>query len=104
MKLRFTPRATEDIFDIANYFSSRNEEAGQRVRAAIYECLQTILLFPHSGRPQKLGQVRKFVTPRYKYLIYYLAEDSADEIVVLNVKHPAREREHQDMESSRLGD
>ena len=36
------------------------------------------------------------MTPRYNYLIYYVAEDSVDEIVVLNVKHPARAREHQD--------
>ncbi len=51
--------------------------------------------FPYRA-PQKLGQVRKFVTPRYNYLIYYVPEDSVDEIVVLNVKHPARAREHQD--------
>jgi plasmid stabilization system protein ParE len=94
MKLRFTPRATEDIVEIGSYFSERNP--GHRVRAAIYEGLQTLLLFPHTGRSQKLGQVRKFVTPRYNYLIYYVAGDSVDEIVVLNVKHPARAREHQD--------
>jgi plasmid stabilization system protein ParE len=96
MKLRFTPRATEDIIEIGSYFSERNTDAGHRVRGAIYEGLQTLLLFPHAGRPQKLGQVRKFVTPRYNYLIYYVTEDSVDEIVVLNVKHPARAREHQD--------
>lgn len=70
MRLRFTPRATEDIIEIGNYFSERNPDAGQRVRAAIYEGLQTLLLFPHAGRPQKLGQARKFVTRRYSYLIY----------------------------------
>ena len=58
MKLRFTPRATEDIVEIGNYFSDRNPYAGQRVRAAIYEALQTLLLFPHAGRLQKLGRVR----------------------------------------------
>lgn len=46
--------------------------------------------------PKSSVRFGKFVTPRYNYLIYYVAEDSVDEIVVLNVKHPARAREHQD--------
>jgi plasmid stabilization system protein ParE len=96
MKLRFTPRATEDVVEIGNYFSERNPEAGQRVRAVIYESLQTLLLFPNAGRLQKLGRVRKFVTQRYGYLIYYLADEAGEEIVVLNVKHPARERDFDD--------
>ena len=96
MRLRFTPRATDDILEIGHYFSQRNPDAGRHVRAAIYEGLRALLLFPHAGRQQKVGQVRKFVTRRYSYLIYYLADESAGEIVVLNVKHPAREREHQD--------
>jgi plasmid stabilization system protein ParE len=96
VKLRFTPRATQDILEIGGYFSQRNPEAGLRVRAAIYEGLRTVLLFPHAGRRQNLDRVRKFVTRRYSYLIYYLADESAGEIVVLNIKHPARERDHQD--------
>ena len=40
--------------------------------------------------------VRKFVTRPYAYIVYYLIDESADEIVILNVKHPARRREHED--------
>jgi hypothetical protein len=40
--------------------------------------------------------VRKLVTRRYRYLVYYTVDAAYDEIVILNVKHPAREREHQD--------
>ncbi|MBV9198631.1 MAG: type II toxin-antitoxin system RelE/ParE family toxin, partial [Alphaproteobacteria bacterium] len=32
----------------------------------------------------------------YNYLIYYTVDDKADEIVILNVKHPAQKREHGD--------
>ncbi|MDO9414476.1 MAG: type II toxin-antitoxin system RelE/ParE family toxin [Pseudolabrys sp.] len=81
---------------MGNYFSDRSPEAGLRVRSAIYEGLQTLLLFPHAGRPQSIPPVRKFVTQRYRYLIYYLADEAADEIVVLNVKHPARSRDLND--------
>jgi hypothetical protein len=37
------------------------------------------------------------VTKKYFYLIYYAVDDTADEIVVLNVKHPSREREYTDL-------
>jgi plasmid stabilization system protein ParE len=53
-------------------------------------------LFPKAGRPQKLADLRKFVTRRYAYLIYYVVDEVTAEIVVLNVKHPARERDHED--------
>lgn len=54
------------------------------------------MLFPHVGRPQRTEGVRKLVTRRYAYLIYYLVDEAADELVILNVKHPAREREYEE--------
>jgi hypothetical protein len=35
-------------------------------------------------------------TRKYAYLIYYAIDETADELVVLSIKHPAQEREHQD--------
>jgi plasmid stabilization system protein ParE len=63
---------------------------------AIYESLQDLILFPYIGRRQKAEHVRKLVTRKYPYLIYYTVDADAEEIVILNVKHPAREREHED--------
>ena len=40
--------------------------------------------------------MRKLVTRRYPYLVYYNADDEAEEIVILAIQHPAREREHSD--------
>jgi toxin ParE1/3/4 len=58
MKLRFTRRATENIADIAEYIRVRNPGAARRVRAAIYESLRNLLLFPTVGRPQQTEGVR----------------------------------------------
>jgi toxin ParE1/3/4 len=62
MKLRFTPRAIADIEEIADYVRARNPAAAQRVRAAIYEGLQNLILFPYIGRQQKAEGVRKLLT------------------------------------------
>jgi toxin ParE1/3/4 len=96
MKLRFTPRALENIVAIADYIRARNPAAAQRVRAAIYESLQDLILFPHAGRQQQTEGVRKFVTRKYAYLTYYTVDAAAEEIVILSVKHSAQRREHDD--------
>jgi addiction module RelE/StbE family toxin len=96
MKLRFTKRATENLTKIADYLHERNPAAARRVRAAIYGSLENLLLFPYVGRPQSVAGVRKLVTPKYAYLVYYTVDESVDEIVVVSVKHPARERDYED--------
>jgi len=96
MKLRFTPRAVQDLADIAAYIHEQNPSAALRVRSAILESLQNLVLFPHIGRRQTVEGVRKLVTRRYPYLVYYTTDDEADEIVILTIQHPAREREHSD--------
>ena len=51
---------------------------------------------PEINHPQKAEGVRKFVTSQYRWLIHYTVNDAAGEIVVLNVKHPAGRRDHED--------
>ena len=36
-------------------------------------------------------------TPRYRYLVYYAIDERAEEIVILDIQHPARDREHADL-------
>jgi len=97
MKLRFAPRAIANLIDIADYFHERNPVAGRRVRSDIYAALSDILLFPGVGRRQSVEQLRKFVTRKYAYLIYYTADEAEDEVVVLSIRHPAQQREYEDM-------
>jgi toxin ParE1/3/4 len=96
MKLRFAPRATADLAAIADYIRAHSPSAARRVRAAILHSLQNLVLFPEVGRRQTVEGVRKVVTRKYPYIVYYTLDQSAEEIVILTIQHPAREREHQD--------
>ena len=96
MKLRFTSRAAQDLAEIGDYILEQSPQAALRVRAAILESLQNLILFPNVGRPQNVAGVRKLVTRRYAYLVYYMADDVAEEIVILTIQNPAREREYSD--------
>ena len=44
MKLRFTPRATRDLTEIADYIRAHNPVAALRVRGAILQSLQNLAL------------------------------------------------------------
>jgi toxin ParE1/3/4 len=96
MKLRFTPQAIENLANIADYLHERNPVAARRVRAAIYQGLRNLIMFPYVGRPQSLAGVRKLVTRKYAHLVYYTVAEATEEIVILSVKHPARERDFED--------
>jgi hypothetical protein len=41
--------------------------------------------------------VRKLVTLKYRYLVYYMVDEGAEEIVILTLQHPSRRREYQDL-------
>jgi len=97
MKLRFTRQAAQDLNHIADYLRERNPTAARRVRSAIISSLQVLVLFPRIGRLQTTEGVRKLVTRRYPYVVYYIVDDTDEQIVLLTIQHPAREREHSDV-------
>jgi toxin ParE1/3/4 len=97
MKLHFTRQAKDDLENIADHIHRENPEAALRVRDSIIDSLRTLVLFPRIGRRQKVAGVRKILTRRYRYLVYYTVDDAAEEIVILTIQHPARERQHSDV-------
>jgi addiction module RelE/StbE family toxin len=97
MRLRFTRRAVQDLAEIADYIRARNPAAAQRVRAAILESLQNVIAFPQMGRRQTVEGVRKLVTRKYSYLVYYIVDERAGEVVILTIRHHARDREFSDV-------
>jgi plasmid stabilization system protein ParE len=73
-------------------YAAKVRAAQSRVRAAILQSLERLLAFPGRGRHQKTPGVRKFVARRYGYVIYYVIDTVADELIVLSVRHSAQRR------------
>ena len=96
MKLHFTLQAKQDLDNIADYIRTYAPNAALRVRAAILDSLRVIVRFPRIGRRQNVQGVRKLVTCRYRYLVYYIVDDTSEEIVILTIQRPAREHGYSD--------
>lgn len=90
MKLRFTERAAGDLTEIADYIRAVNPAAAERVRASIMESLRILAEFPKAGRRQNIEGVRKLITRKYGYAVYYSGKESTDDVVILAIRHPAR--------------
>ena len=90
MKLRFARRAAQDLADIADYIRTENPKAAVRVRSEILKAIEALVRFPRLGRRQSVGGVRKLITRRYGYLIYYTADEAGGQIVILAIRHPGR--------------
>jgi plasmid stabilization system protein ParE len=69
----------------------------QAVRSAILRSFEDLTLFPAIGRLQNVEGVRKLVTRKYRYVVYYMIDEGAEEIVILTIQHPARRREYRDV-------
>ncbi len=85
-----------DLESIANYLEQANPNAAKSVISSIAETLDILRLFPDLGRSQTESGVRKIITRRYRYLVYYRIAHDAEEIHVLTVQHPSRRRTFQD--------
>ncbi|MSP89850.1 MAG: type II toxin-antitoxin system RelE/ParE family toxin [Alphaproteobacteria bacterium] len=97
MKLRFTPRAVQDIAGIADYIKAYNPAAATRIRDSILDALRSLTLFPRLGRPQSIIGVRKLVTRRHGFSVYYLLDDARQEIAILSIFHPSRDQKPDDI-------
>ncbi len=82
--------------EIGDYLHAHNPSAALAVRDAILYSLQNVALFPAIGRRQDVEGVRKLVTRRYRYLIYYTVDEMADEAIILTIHHASRRHDYSD--------
>ena len=73
--------ALEDIRHIKTYFSDLSPRSSENVLDDIAETIDTLALFPKVGRLMTKNSHRRIVTPRYRYVIAYIASSHKVEII-----------------------
>lgn len=89
MRLRYAPRAAQDIQEIGAYLHARNPAASAEVRAEIIRHLNMFSEHPNAGRDVGRG-LRRSAVPRRPYIIIYRADVGTDTLVVLTIRHASR--------------
>ena len=96
MKLRFTRRAVQDLVGISDSLRPLNPAGAQRVRTAILDSIKILTQFPGAGRLQDVESVRKLMTRKYPYRVYYRVNASSDEVLIITIQHSSRDLEFVD--------
>lgn len=96
MKVEFSKLALDDLASIAGYVRLHNPKGARSVRNAILKSIDAIKLFPDIGRLQTVEDVRKIATRKYGYLIYYKIYKANRTIIIVTIRHPARQQPYED--------
>lgn len=88
----FTLHSTlAELADILAYIAERSPQGARNVQARIQAIIALLVKYPHSGQLTSEDGLRRIVTPPYPYLIFY--EATTEEVVIIGVRHAAREPE-----------
>jgi plasmid stabilization system protein ParE len=90
MKVRYTDTALGELEDIFSYLFERNPAAAKAVAARVRDIAALLAEYPFLGHEADEPSVRVAPLIRYPFLVFYTVNE--DEIVVLNVRHAARQR------------
>jgi plasmid stabilization system protein ParE len=90
MRARYTDTALTDTDDILAPLATDNASAGAAVAATIEATIARLLSFPFIGAETNVAGVHMIVARPYSYLIFYSI--AGDELVIRNIRHPARHR------------
>lgn len=88
MKLRYTPRAKQDIADIHDYIAQENPQAARRVVFVIRKVAETLRQNPQVGRAGRVAGTRELTVVHFPFMLAYCIE--SEEVQVLAVVHTAR--------------
>jgi plasmid stabilization system protein ParE len=92
MNVRYSHTALRELDEIFAYINERNQTAAVRVVERIERVASLIGEMPFMGHTTDEEGVRVMPLVRYPFLIFYTVNDLADEVVILHVRHGARQR------------
>ena len=91
MNVRWSQTALTELDNIFLYIYERNQSAAASVVNRIEELAALLGEFPHIGHQTDEPGVRILPVVRYPFVLFYAVDNTADEVVVLHVRHSAQE-------------
>jgi len=89
MKVRFTETAIRELEDVLRYLSERHPGAATAVARRVKDIALLLADYSFSGREADESGVRIASMVRYPFLVFYTV--TPDEVVILSVRHAARQ-------------
>lgn len=90
MKVRWSKTALIELDDIFIYISERNRTAAKSVVRRIEELVAQLGQFPYRGHFADEPGAWAISVLRYPYVVLYAIDVATDELVILHIRHTAR--------------
>lgn len=88
MKLRFTPRALQQIQDILSYIQFSSPQGAANVAARLDAIIDLLKEQPRAGRATDRPNVRRLPLSPYPYVLFYRTTDT--KVIILRLLHASR--------------
>ena len=92
MRVRWSETALAELEDIFSYIHQHSRSAAAAVVERIEALTALLEEFPLLGPLTEEAPIRVLSVVRYPFLIFYAIDNAAEEIVILHVRHTARDR------------
>jgi plasmid stabilization system protein ParE len=93
VKVRFTEFALGEYDAILTYLGERSPIGAAKVRLRLDKIIADLADFPLVGTQIGHAGVRMLVANPFPYLVYYVVREDAGEVVIVDVRHGARDRD-----------
>ena len=90
MRIRYSPRATEDLAAIRQYLIERSPTGSNNVLAAIYAAIEFVRRNPHAAETTTIPGVRAKVVRHYQFVVFYRSAEG-DVIEIAHIRHTSRQ-------------
>ncbi len=88
MKLRLTPRASEQLLSAYDYLQAVNASAATTQIEWIFDAIDLLARYPHAGRKGRIAGTQEMVVPRTPFIVAYRLEQQ--ELQILAVLHSSQ--------------
>ncbi len=89
MRVRYSPRASDDLAEIYQYLSARSPRGATNVMTSIYAAVEFIRRNPRAAEAAIPG-LRGKVVQKYNFKIFYRVIENDDIVEVVHIRHTSR--------------
>jgi toxin ParE1/3/4 len=90
MKVRYTATARNELNAAVDYLLEHAPAVVAAFADSIENAVAELVENPHSAQETELPGVRRKYARRFRYALFYMIDERANELVILNIRHAAR--------------
>lgn len=90
MKIRYTATARRELSEAVEYLLEHAPQVAGDFVDSIEQAAAELLRNPYSAQETELRGIQRKYIHRFRYGLFFMVDEAADELIVMNIRHVAR--------------